>query len=106
MDGGGIAQRNGQLVSAWRREKDIYLARTGKPEVKLGMGMDVALAVNARGEYAVWTHGKAIEALLPGASTPERLSEAGAFATLLALPDGAILAAWEENGAIATRRLE
>ena len=106
MDGGGIAQRNGQLVSAWRREKDIYLARTGKPEVKLGMGMDVALAANAKGEYAVWTHGKAIEALLPGSSTPERLSEAGAFATLLALPDGAILAAWEENGAIATRRLE
>jgi BNR/Asp-box repeat len=106
MDGGGIVQLNGQLVSAWRREKDIYLARTGKPEVKLGTGTDVALAANAKGEYAVWTNGKAIEALAPGSSTPARLSESGAFASLVALPDGAVLAAWEENGGIATKRLE
>jgi hypothetical protein len=106
MDGGGLVQRNGQLVSAWRREKDIYLARTGKPEVKLGTGVDVALAANAKGEYAVWSNGKAIEALLPGSSTPARLSESGAFATVVALSDGAVLAAWEENGGIATKRLE
>ena len=106
MDGGGVALRNGEIVSAWRREKDIYLARRGKPEVKLGPGQDVALAANAKGEYAVWTTGKALEALLPGSSTPTRLSDAGAFAALIALPDGAVLAAWEENGGIATKRLE
>ncbi|HSU66298.1 MAG TPA: hypothetical protein VLJ39_05485, partial [Tepidisphaeraceae bacterium] len=69
-------------------------------------GMDVALAANRKGEYAVWTQGKSIQAVLPGASTPVQLSETGAFPAILALPDGAILAAWEENGTIATRRLE
>jgi hypothetical protein len=106
MDGGGIALRNGALTTAWRREHDIYLAHPGQPEVKLGPGMDVALAANSKGEYAIWTNGKGIDALLPGASAPTRLSETGAFPAILALPDGAILAAWEENGAISTRRLE
>ncbi len=106
MDGGGIALRNGEIVTAWRREKDIYLARQGKPEAKLGPGQDVALAANAKGEYAIWTNGKGIDALLPGSSAPARLSETGAFPSIVALPDGAMLAAWEENGTIATRRLE
>jgi len=105
MDGGGIAYRNGEIVTAWRREHDIYLAHHGS-EVKLGPGMDVALAVNAKGEYAAWTNGKGIDAIFPGSTTPTRLSESGAFAALLTLPDGAVLAAWEQDGAIATRRLE
>ncbi len=106
MDGGGIAVRNGEIVTAWRREHDIYLAHPGKPEVKLGPGMDVALAANSKGEYAVWTNGGAIDSLTPGSPVPVRLAAAGAFPAILALPDGAMLAAWEENGAIATRRLE
>jgi hypothetical protein len=106
MDGGGVALRNGEIVSAWRREHDIYLAHPGKPEVKLGSGMDVALAVNAKGEYVVWNSNKAIVAMLPGGTAPVRLSDTGAFPTILALPDGAMLAAWEEDGSIATRRLE
>ncbi len=106
MDGGGIAIRNGEIVTAWRREKDVYLAHPGKPEVKLGPGQDVALAANVKGEYAVWTNGKTIEALLPGSSGPRKLSDAGAFPSAIALPDGAILAVWEENGGIATKRLD
>jgi hypothetical protein len=106
MDGGGIALRNGELVTAWRREHDIYLAHPGKPEVKLGPGQDVALAVNAKGEYAIWSEGKAIDALLPGSPKHVQLSPAGAFPAVIALPDGSMLAAWEENGAIATRRLD
>ena len=107
MDGGGIALHNGEIVTAWRREHDIYLAHPGKPEVKLGPGQDVALAVERegrvrgldqrqrhRGAAARRVHARR------GSPIPAR------FPTILALPDGAMLAAWEENGAIATRRLE
>ena len=106
MDGGGLALRNGELVSAWRREHDLYLAEAGKPEVKIGTGQDVALAVNGKGEYAIWSTTGGIEARLPGSAAPRHISDAGAFPALLALPDGSILAAWEENGSIATRRLD
>ncbi len=105
MDGGGIALRNGEIVTAWRREHDIYFAQDGK-ETKLGPGMDPSLAANRKGAYVAWTANGAIEAVLPGASAPVRLSDAGAFPALLALPDGAILAAWEQDGTIATKRLE
>jgi len=106
MDGGGLAVRNGELVSAWRREHDVYLAEAGQPEVKLGPGQDIALAVNAKGAYTIWSSTTGIEARLPGSSDNLHVSDAGAFPSLLTLPDGAILAAWEENGAIATRCLE
>ena len=104
MDGGGLAVRNGGLFAAWRREHDVYLVEPGKSEVKLGTGMDVGFAVNAKGAYAVWTTPQGIEAHVPGSNAPVVISKAGAFATLVALPDGGMLAAWEENGAISFHR--
>jgi hypothetical protein len=106
MDGGGIALSKGQLVTAWRREKEVYLYEPGKPEVKLATGQDIALAANTKGTYAIWTAGKTVEARVPSSVTTIKLSDSGAFPSLIALPDGAVLAAWEENGAIATQRLE
>jgi hypothetical protein len=100
MDGGGLAVRDGALLAAWRRDHDVYFAEPGKAEVKLGTGMDVGFAVNAKGAYAVWTSPKGIEAHVPDSQAPVHISDAGAFATLAALPDGGILAAWEEHGAI------
>jgi hypothetical protein len=104
MDGGGIAFHNGQLVTAWRREHDVYVAEAGKPEEKIAAGMDPALAATAKGIFVVWTSGKAVEALTPSGRV--QLSEDGGFPSLLALPDGSVLAAWESGGAIGTRRLE
>ena len=107
MDGGGIALRNGEIVSAWRREHDIYLGAPGKPEVKLGPGMDVALAVECQGRVRRLDQRQgASTRCCPARTAPTRLSETGAFPAILALPDGAMLAAWEEDGSIATRRLE
>jgi hypothetical protein len=106
MDGGGIALRNGELLTAWRREKEVYLYEPGKPETRLATGQDVSLAANAKGAYVAWTAGKTVEMKGPVSGAPERLSDDGAFPALLSLPDGAVLAAWEENGAIATRRIE
>jgi len=106
MDGGGIAMRAGTIVSAWRREKEVFLAEEGRPEVSLGRGQDPALAVNSKGAYVAWSTPEGIVARMPGSAEVTRLSAAGAFPALTAMPDGAILAAWEENGALATRRLD
>jgi hypothetical protein len=104
MDGGGLAVREGRIGSAWRREKDVYLVEPGKPERKVGTGQDVALGANQHGWYTIWSSPAGIEMLLPGATGITRVSAAGAFPALAATSDGAMLAAWEENGAIATAR--
>ncbi len=106
MDGGGLAVRNGEIWSAWRREHDVYLAEPGKPEAKLGAGENIALAANAKGAWAIWSNPQGIEAMMPGSDAPKQLSTVGGFPAILALPDGSVLAAWEENQSIAVRRLE
>lgn len=104
MDGGGIALQNGKIATAWRREHDIYLAEPGKPEIKVGTGMDVAFGTNNQGSYVLWSTPAGIEMHVPSAVKPTHVSAAGAFPAVVTLPDGGMLAAWEENGAIATAR--
>jgi hypothetical protein len=103
MDGGGIAVRSGQIATAWRRDHAIYLAESGKPEVKVGTGMDVAFGANSQGFYVVWSTPGGIE--MHGPDGSKHLSDVGAFPATVKLPDGGMLVAWEENGAIATSRL-
>jgi hypothetical protein len=102
MDGGGLVARDGKLSSAWRREHEIYLAEAGKAEIPLGAGQDVALGANAKGLHAIWNAGGAIQLYTAGKT--EKLADAGAFPAIVTLGDGAMLAAWEENGAIALRK--
>jgi hypothetical protein len=106
MDGGGLAIFQNQVYSVWRREGDVYLAQPGKAEEKIGTGKDVAVTASKLGVFAGWNHGEAIEVLAPGASSPLQIAEKGSFLNLAALPDGGVIAAWEANGSIVTRRLQ
>lgn len=106
MDGGGLAFDHGQLISAWRREGDVFLAPPGKPESKIGSGKDVAIAAGHKGVYVAWSEGTGLAILRPGAANPVPLTSDGSFMNLTALPDGAVLAAWEVKGSIETRRIE
>ncbi len=102
MDGGGLVVDRGQPVAAWRRDKDVFLARSGQPEMRLGEGHDVALARTPKGVYVAWTGAQGLEILKPGAAKAEILSPTGTFVNLAALPGGSLLAAWEQEGVIHT----
>jgi hypothetical protein len=100
MDGGGVVVTDkGEVVSVWRREKEVYLAALGKPESKLEAGKDPALAVGPGGIYAVWTSGEEVHAQAPG-KAPAKLAEHGAYPQVVAVPGGKIIAAWESMGEI------
>lgn len=105
MDGGGIAIQNGKVGTAWRRDHEVYLAEPGKAEVKVGTGQDVALAANRQGFYVAWSTPGGIEVHVPNGTKATHVADTGAFPSLVALPDGGMLAAWEENGTIATARV-
>jgi hypothetical protein len=105
MDGGGIAFNDGKLVSAWRRDGEVFLSEPGKAEKRIGTGKDVAITRGRQGIYVAFTNGESIQILGPKNTEPSELARHGAFANLVALPDGSIAAAWEANGTIETSHL-
>ena len=106
MDGGGVAVEGDHVVTAWRRDGSIFLAEPGKAETKVGSGKDVAIARGKKGVYSAWSKGPGLEILTPGASAPVPLASEGAYVSLVGLPDGAVLAAWETGNSIDTKRVQ
>jgi hypothetical protein len=104
MDGGGLAISGKRVVTAWRRMEDIYFDEAGQPGRKLGPGKDVAIAASGGLVYAVWTSGGGIVSW--SGSEIKGLTKEGAYPVLAGLTNGGAVAAWEENGAIVTRRLQ
>ena len=81
------------------------MAAPGEAEQPIGEGTDVAVAAGAKGIYAAWTAGGGIQVRIPGEEKPTTVAEHGAFANLLALPNGRVLAAWEDAGKIIVQPL-
>ena len=105
MDGGGLAlDGEGKAWTAWRREKTVYASTPESPELPLGTGKDPVIAVGSKGTVALWTDRDAIYMKRLGEtgeaarlSTPAAGIKQGS-ASVVALPDGGFLAAWEEQG--------
>jgi len=104
MDGGGLAASSGKVLTAWRRDGAVFLAEPGQPERQAGAGKDVALALSEGRPFALWVNGTKVESWIDGKVEP--LSGNGAFPSLVSLPAGGVLAAWEENGSIEIRQLK
>jgi hypothetical protein len=103
MDGGGIAHAGGGAVTAWRRDREIFLAAPGKPETRLGEGQDVALAVSGSHIYALWVQSSQLVSWIDNET--ETLAPKAAMPALVALPTGGVLAAWEQDGGISVQSL-
>ncbi len=100
MDGGGLAWSQGQPVTAWRRGQEVFLARPGQAERKIGDGKDVALAAGKDGIFAVWSGPAGLQALTPAHAEARKLADEGAYPSVAALPQGGAVAAWESQGRI------
>ncbi len=103
IDGGGLAREGHRVLTAWRRDRTIFLVAPGGKEEAMGEGKDVTLTVSSKGAYIAWTNAADIELQEPGEKTPVTLSPNGSFPMLVELSDGSVLTAWEQDGAIAMR---
>ena len=100
MDGGGIAVTGDRIVTAWRRDHEIFLATPGESETGVAEGTDVSIAAATGGIYAIWSTPNGIQALLPGKKLPVSLASKGSFPNITATSGGRALAAWESDGKI------
>jgi hypothetical protein len=103
MDGGGVVHEGKGIVTAWRRDHTIFLDAPGQGEKALGEGKDVAVTASSKGAYVAWTNPTGVQLQEPGKEASVTLSPTGSFPVLAALPDGSVLATWEQDGGIAIR---
>ncbi len=107
MDGGDLAaDKRGNIISVWRREKTIYTAFDSRTEQKLGSGKDASVAVGHQGTYAVWTAPQGLVVRRPGSPVALLLDPKGGFGQLVPMTDGAVIAAWETPDGIAVDVLD
>jgi hypothetical protein len=105
MDGGGIAISGKRVVTAWRRNTDLFFASPGETETVIGKGSDIALAAPRQGVYAVWSSPAGIQARLPGRKGSVTLAPHGSFPAIVALTNNTALAAWETDGKIVVQAI-
>ena len=103
MDGGGIAVKaNGEVVTSWRREQEIFWTDGPAFQAPNWKGKDSALALDASGKPVIaWTEGMRL--MLFDGSVRE-LARHGGFASLTGSKQG-LLAAWESGTGIIVERL-
>lgn len=95
MDGGDLVwEAPGKLLSAWRRDKQVFLARPGQPEELLGPGRQPVLARDASGVWAAWTEGKTLWVKQPNGQR-RSVSEQASFPSFIARPSGGVMLAWD-----------
>jgi hypothetical protein len=105
MDGGGFAEFRGDVVTVWRRQSELFLAKPdGKPEQRLGAGKNPAIGMSEKGVSVVWQSGEGLMAKVPGRVEPYVLAKTGSFPSIAGR--AVAVAAWEDDGVIRTKRLE
>jgi hypothetical protein len=106
MDGGGIAlDRDGNVITVWRRESTVYLDRAGQPESVVANGKNPAIAFGKKGIYTVWSGSSGLMASIPGLSEPIVLADSGSYPSLVTV-GSSVLATWADTGKVVIRNLD
>jgi hypothetical protein len=103
MDGGGIVMAGGSPITAWRRDLEIFIAKPGAHEEKIGEGRNPAIAAKGADVYVVWSTADGLMARTP--SRTYLVSKSGSFPSISSA-GMQVIAAWEEGGKIRTARLD
>lgn len=90
-----------QPITAWRREKGIFIARPNEAECRVGTGRDPAVAAAGPDIDLVWT---GADGLMLMRGDDNQSLGARRFPVLLAF-DGYTLIAWKNQGQVLVRRV-
>lgn len=79
MAGPALVVRGAEAVTAWRRDRDVYLAAGDAKERELGTGDEPQLALAAGGLHMLWVTREGLVDLAPGAQTPSLVAAGAQF---------------------------
>ena len=101
MDGGGLSiDSENRIHTAWQREGNVFYAEPGKPEQKVGEGRGVSLS----GEVIHWQKGSSL--VFMRINGEEQKVAEGTAMKIIQLNDDFILAVWEADGKILSKKLK
>lgn len=94
MDGGGIAaDPEGNWITVWRRETQLFESEVGGPEQRFGFGRQPVIGFAGKDRVVVWEQNGPLM-LKRGDEKPLQLAAPGASAAIVGGADSAIVA-WE-----------
>jgi hypothetical protein len=105
MDGGAIAfDGQGNAVSTWRRDQQVYLGWAGSAESAIGHGVNPTMIVTGAGPLVAWngTDGLMIK---PSDGKPTLVDPQGRFAALASIAGGVVIA-FERDATSVVRPIE
>jgi hypothetical protein len=79
MAGPALVVTGKETVTAWRRDRDVYLAQGDAKERELGPGDEPQLALAARGLHTLWITREGLVDLAPGATSPSLVAAGAQF---------------------------
>jgi hypothetical protein len=98
MDGGAMSiSERGDILTTWRRELEIYLARPGKAEQRIATGRSPMLATRGKHSVMVWQEGSDIMLRALDADAARVVGQ-GRLPQVALLRGGKTLVAWERDG--------
>ncbi len=104
MDGGSLTlDKKGQPQTIWRREKLLYTASAGAPEMAVGEGKNPSIASVDGNNILAWTKNDSI--VIQKSNGQAVVLGKGANPRLTAVGDTKVSCTWENNGQIMSARL-
>ena len=101
MDGGGLSvDSQNNIHTAWQREGNVFYARPGKPEQKIGEGRGVSLC----GNVIHWQKGS--DLVFKRINGDEQKVAEGTAMKIVELNDESMLAIWENDGKILSKKIK
>lgn len=101
MDGGGVSiDSENNIHTAWQREGNVFYAQPGKPEQKIGEGRGVRMS----GDVIYWQKGSSL--IFKRINGDAQRAAEGIAMEILEINDRSILAIWENDGKILSKKIK
>ncbi len=79
MAGPALVVKGAEVITAWRRERDVFLAAGDAKERELGAGNEPQLALSAGGLHTLWLTREGLVDLAPGAQSASLVAAGAEF---------------------------
>jgi hypothetical protein len=106
MDGGDFRViSKEQIATVWQREGEVFLAKPGEKEIRIGKGRSPSIDSGNKGDYITYTAGDSIMLLRPESSNPIVLAKGVNPKTIRIDQGNSMLIIWIEEGEIKMKKV-